>query len=119
MLPEPPRLPELPELLVATVPTDDTTPGVVVPSGSVMLILSPALTCDCIPASRATFTTCLSEDAVSTGPEAGLPSMPWTAVTRIADGSNTTDPRLSTPDGSLTPSAACRSSTATMVRHEK
>jgi len=36
--------------VVATVPTEDTTPGVVLLSGRVMLTWSPLWTCDCKPA---------------------------------------------------------------------
>src|SRR5215467_3759884 len=73
---------------VATVPTEDTTPGVVVPSGSVMLTVSPALTSDSWLTSSGIVTTCRSEVAASTGPDAGPPRLPVTWVTRIASGLN-------------------------------
>ncbi len=73
-----------PGVVVATVPTEDTTPGVVVPSGSVMLTASPALTSDWSEASSGIVTTCRSDVAVSTGPEAGPPRLPVTWLTRSA-----------------------------------
>ena len=63
-------LPLDPVVMVATVPTEEITPGVVAPSGSVTLTASPALTSDCWDASRLMVTTCRSEVADSTGPEA-------------------------------------------------
>src|SRR5580692_1114819 len=70
-----------PDVVVATVPTEDTTPGVVVPSGSGII------------------TTCRSEVAASTGPDAGPPRLPVTWLTRSASGSNTTCPRDRLPGG--------------------
>ncbi len=49
--------------VAATVPTEEITPGVLVPSGSVMLTASPALTCDSCEVARAIVTTCRSEVA--------------------------------------------------------
>src|SRR6185437_11360258 len=71
-----------PEPGEATLPTEDTTPGVVVPSGSVTVTLSPALTSDWSEASSAIVTTCRSEVAASTGPDAGPPRPPVTWLTR-------------------------------------
>src|SRR4029077_20300012 len=45
-------------VVVATVPTNDTTPGVVVPSGRVTVTASPAFTCDSSETSSGTITTC-------------------------------------------------------------
>src|SRR6202043_3717322 len=89
--------------VVATVPTSDTAPGVVVPSGSVMLTGSPALTCDWSEASSGIITTCRSEVAVSTGPDAGPPRLPVTWLTRSASGSNTTCPSDKPSGGLATP----------------
>src|SRR5215470_15022112 len=85
--------------VVAAVPTEETTPGVVVPSGSVMLTVSPAFTSDCCEASSGIVTTCRSDVAVSTGPDAGPPRLPVTAATRSAAGSNTTCPNDRLPGG--------------------
>ena len=54
LLPEPPD--PLEEDVLATFPTEDTTPGVVLLSGRVMATVSPFLTWDCRPASRSTLT---------------------------------------------------------------
>src|SRR5215469_7054866 len=78
--------------VVATAPTDVTTPGVVVPSGSVTVTASPALTSDSWETSSGIITTCRSEVACSTGPFAGPPRLPVTWLTRSAVGSNTTCP---------------------------
>src|ERR1700744_1742398 len=88
-----------PVVVVATVPTEDTTPGVVVPSGSVTVTPSPALTSDCWATSGGTVTASRSDGAVSTGPDAGPPSLPVTWATRSASGSNTTCPSDSDPGG--------------------
>src|SRR5215469_12099588 len=101
-LPEEP--PELDGLdVVATVPTEDTTPGVLVPFGSVTLTASPDLTSDWSEASRLMVTTCRSEVAVSTGPVAGSPRCPVTWETRSASGSNTTCPSDSDAGGEEIP----------------
>ncbi len=76
--------------VTATVPTEDITPGVVVPSGSVTVTLSPAFTSDCCETSSGIVTTWWSDVAVSTGPRAGPPRLPVTVATRSAAGSNTT-----------------------------
>src|SRR6266568_4897698 len=89
--------PSGPDVLVATVPTKDTTPGVVVPAGSVTVTLSPALTSDPWETSSGIITTCSSDVAASTGPDAGPPGLPVTCLTRIARGSNTTCPKDSDP----------------------
>src|SRR5215470_9115660 len=89
--------------VVATVPTAVATPGVVVPSGSVMLTVSPAFTSDCCEASSWIVTTCRSDVAVSTGPDAGPPRLPVRVATRSAAGSNTTCPSDSDPGGKGTP----------------
>ena len=71
-------VPSAPCAVVATVPTEETTPGVEVPFGSVMLTASPARRSDCWDASRGIVTTCRSAVAVSTAfagaavPDAGL-----------------------------------------------
>ena len=90
-------------VVVATAPTEEITPGVVVPSGSATVTLSPAFTCDCMEASSGIVTTCRSDVAVSTGPDAGPPRLPVTVATRNAVGSNTTCPRDSDPGGEETP----------------
>src|SRR5262249_40216481 len=77
---------------VATVPTEDTTPGVVWPVGRVTVTLSPAFTCDCCAASRATVTPRCVEVAANNVPAAGAPRLAEMAVTRIADGRNTAWP---------------------------
>ena len=80
---------------VATVPTEEITPGVVWLSGRVMVTLSPTATSDCWAASRAMVTWRVVEVAVSTGCPgwAGAPSVAETAVTRAAVGRNTAWPR--------------------------
>ena len=88
-----------PDAVVATVPTEEITPGVVVPSGSVTVTVSPALTSDWSAASSGIVTTCRSDVAASTGPDAGAPRIPVTRLTRSASGSNTTCPRDSDPGG--------------------
>src|SRR5258708_36876176 len=64
-VPEPPEPPDPPEA-VATGLTEETFPGVLAPSGSVMLTRSPALTPVCCSASRLTVTTGVVEVAGST-----------------------------------------------------
>jgi hypothetical protein len=107
-----------PEPGEATLPTEDTTPGVVVPSGSVTVTLSPALTCDWPEASSAIVTTCRSDVAASTGPDAGPPRPPVTWLTRSAPGSNTTCPNDRLPGGPATPRRSSSRCTACAVSHE-
>ena len=103
----------------ATVPTDVITPGVKDPSGSVTVTASPSFTSDCRAAPRLIVTTCRVEVAASTAPDAGLPRLPRTELTRSADGSNTTDPSASDPDRLVIPRASCSFSTPAAVSHEK
>src|SRR6202042_1116534 len=70
--------PSCPDVVVATVPTTDTTPGVVVSSGSVTVTASPALTSDSWETSSGIITTCSSDVAAMTGPDAGPPRLPVT-----------------------------------------
>jgi hypothetical protein len=79
-----------PDVVVATLPTEETTPGVVVPSGSVMVTASPALTSDWSEASSGMVPIGSSDVAVSTGPDARFPRFAVTWLTRSARGSNTT-----------------------------
>ncbi len=104
--------------VVATVPTEETTPGVVVPSGSVMLTVSPAFTSDCCEASSGIVTTCWPDVAVSTGPDAGPPRLPVTVATRSAAGSNATCPKDRLPGGLETPRCSSSRCTACAVSHE-
>ncbi len=115
MVAEPPG----PLEVVAALPTADTTPSVVVPSGSVTVTLSPALTSGWSETSSGTVTTCRSEVAARTGPFAEPPRLPVTRLTRSARGSNATDPSGSDPDGEETPSADCSFSTPAVVSQEK
>ena len=64
-------------------------------------------------------TTCRSEVATSTGPDAGPPRLPVTWLTRSAPGSNTTCPSDSDPDGEEVPSADCSFCTPAAVSAEK
>src|ERR1700736_6518252 len=105
--------------VTATVPTEETTPGVVVPSGSVTVTLSPAFTSDCCEASSGIVTTCRSDVAVSTGPDAGPPRLPVTVATRSAAGSNTTCPSDSDPGGEETPRCSSICCTPYAVSQEK
>ncbi len=114
VLPEPPD----PGVVAATVPTEETTPGVAAPSGSVTVTLSPALTCDCWEASSWIVTMCRSEVAASTGPAAEPPRLPVTWLTRSACGSNTTCPSDRVPGGLATPRCSSRFCTPTAVSHE-
>src|SRR5580693_3474493 len=104
-----------PPEVVATLPTADTTPGVVDPSGSVTVTVSPALTSDWSEASSGIVTTCRSEVVASTGPDAGPPRIPVTWATRSVSGSNTTCPKDSNPDGAETPRPDCSFSTPAAV----
>ena len=82
----------------ATVPTDETTPGVVWLSGRSIVTRSPFLTLDCWAAASATVTWRTVEVIPSTGPGATFaPAIGWTLVTRTGPGSNTTDPSGSSP----------------------
>ena len=96
---------------VATLPTEDTTPGVTRPSGRVIITVSPAFTSDCCAASSAMVTTCRAEVAASTAPAAGAPRPAGTVVTRIADGKNTACPSGRVPVCGR-PSRACSLSSA-------
>ena len=107
-----------PAVVVATVPTEEIMPGTVVPSGSVTVTLSPALTCDWSEASSGIVTTCRSEVAVSTGPDAGPPRVPVTWLTRSAPGSNTTCPSDKLPGGPTTPRCSSSCCTAYAVSQE-
>src|SRR5215469_15958666 len=78
------------DVVVATAPTEDTSPWVVVPSGSVTVTASPAFTSDGPETSSGIVTTRRFEVAANTGPDAGPPRLPVTWVTRSASGSNTT-----------------------------
>src|SRR5262249_45772104 len=96
-VPEPPEPelpePELPEPAAPESEPDDEeeddeeatrliceiTPGVTLPSGSVMLTWSPSLTSDCWAASRSMVTTGVVEDAVSTC-DPGVAGPPSAAV---------------------------------------
>ena len=73
----------------ATVPTEETVPGVVAPSGSVTVTASPAVTSASWEVLSRIVTTCRSEVADRTGPDAELPRLPVTLLTRSASGSNT------------------------------
>ena len=107
-----------PCVVVATAPTEEIRPGTVVPSGSVTVTLSPAFTCDWAEASSGIVTTCWSEVAVSTGPDAGPPRATVTWLTRIASGSNTTCPNDRLPGGLITPRCSSSCCTACAVSHE-
>src|ERR1700733_1600650 len=113
-LPGPPAALEV----VATWPTAETTPGAVAPSGNVTVTTSPALISDWSEASSGIVTTCRSEVAASTGPDAGPPRLPVTELTRIASGSNTTCPSGSEPGGAETPTADSSFSTPACVAQE-
>ena len=105
---------------VATVPTEETTPGVVWLLGRVMLTLSPTATSVCCEASNATCTWRVVEVPCSTvWPVWALPpSWADTLVTRTAVGSNTAWPRVSVPVW-VTPRAAWSFSTAVVVADPK
>ena len=103
---------------VATLPTDQITPGVTDPSGSVIVTGSPLVTSDWLAASRLIDTTCRAEVAENTGPDAAPPSDARTAATRSARGSNTACPSGSVPVCS-SPSFACNCSSPYRVSQEK
>ena len=67
-----------PDVVVATVPTEDTTPGVGRPVRQRHRHASPALTSDCCETSSGIVTTSRSDVAASTGPFAGPPRLPVT-----------------------------------------
>src|SRR6202167_6286960 len=97
-----------PDGVVATVPTEEITPGVTSLLGRVMLTWSPTATSDCSSASKAMETWRVVEVADSTGwpAVADAPRVADTEVTRTAVGSNTTWPKLRVPFW-VTPSAGC------------
>ncbi len=88
-------------------------------SGSVTVTASPTATSDSWEVLSWIVTTCWSEVAASTGPAAGPPRLPSTSLTRIAVGSNTTEPSGSDPGGLETPSADSICCTPYAVSHEK
>ena len=102
----------------ATVPTEEIVPGVLALSGSVTVTASPAATSDSCEVFSGIVTTCRSDVAVSTGPDAGLPRLPASWLTRSASGSNTICPNDRLPDGAETPSADCSFCTPDAVSHE-
>src|SRR5580693_801857 len=102
----------------ATVPTEVITPGVVSVLGSVTVTTSPAFTSDSMSVLRLIVTTCRSEVADRMGPDAGLPRLPVTWLTRSASGLKTTEPSDSEPGGLDTPRASSISCAAYRVSHE-
>ena len=100
---------------MATRPTWVTTPGVVRPSGSVMLTGSPSFTSDCMAGSSWMVTTGVVEVAVSTTTPAvaGPPStvLVPSPVISARPGRNTAWPSGRVPV-TVRPSLACSSSTA-------
>ena len=107
---------ELPDGAAATLPTEVTRPGVVLPSGSVIVTRSPAFTCDCRSGSSATLTVRAVELADNTAPVADPPRIACTLVTRAAVGRNPTSPSNSSPVWS-TPRWFCSFSTPALVAH--
>src|SRR5437763_4176138 len=105
---------------VATVPTEETVPGVVRLLGRVMVTLFPSATSVCCEAANATCTWRVVEVACSTVWPGGAPPPSWadTAVTRTAVGSNTAWPSVSVPVW-VTPLAACSFSKAVIVADPK
>ena len=105
---------------VATVPTEETTPGVVWLLGRVMLTLSPTATSVCCEASNATCTWRVVEVACITVWPAWVLPPSWAdrVVTRTAVGSNTAWPRVSVPFW-VSPRAAWSFSTAVVVADPK
>jgi hypothetical protein len=82
----------------ATLPTDETRPGVVLLSGSVIVTGSPTLTSACWAASSLIATSCRIELTMSTGPACTVcPTVGVMLVTRTGPGLNTTEPSCSTP----------------------
>ena len=84
---------------LATVPTEDTTPGVIRLLGRVIVTLSPTATSVCCEASNATCTWRVVEvPCITVWPVRVLPpSWAERLVTRTAVGSNTAWPRASVP----------------------
>ena len=105
---------------VATAPTEDTTPGVVRLFGRVMVTLSPTAILVCCEAFNATCTWRVVEVAcITVSPGWALPpSWADTLVTRTAEASNTTWPRVSVPFW-VTPRAAWSFCTAVVVADPK
>jgi len=105
---------------VATVPTEETTPGVVWLLGRVMVTFSSTATSVCCEAFNATCTWRVVEVAcITVSPAWALPPG-WadTDVTRTAVGSNTAWPRASVPFWVI-PRAAWSFSTAVVVADPK
>ena len=106
-------------LVVATFPTAEITPGVVVPSGSVTPTWSPSLTSPSWEGSRLIVATGIAEVAVisaSPGVAAAPSVTPVShAEIRAAVGRNTACPRVSDPVGLVMPSAVWYCSSAKAV----
>ena len=104
--------------MLATRPTWVTTPGVMLPSGSVMLTRSPSFTSDCSDGSRSIVTIGVIEVAVSTTD----PAVAWPPsdvvlprpVTSAGPGRNAAWPSGSVPV-TVRPSLVCSCSTAYAV----
>ena len=105
---------------VATVPTEETTPGLVWLLGKVIITLFPTATSVCCEASNATCTSRVVEVACSTVCPGWAPPPSWadTAVTRTAVGSNSAWPSVSVPV-CVTPKAACSFSKPVIVADPK
>ena len=105
---------------VATVPTEETTPGVVWLLGRVMVTLSPTATRSVArrPTQPAPREWSRWPASPSGRAERCLPSWADTLVTRTAVGSNTAWPSASVPVW-VTPRAACSFSTAVVVADPK
>src|ERR1700742_1573344 len=84
---------------LATVPTEETTPGVIRLLGRVIVTSSPTATLICCEASNATWTWRVVEVACITVwlTWAALPDWADSVITRMAEGSNTAWPRASVP----------------------
>src|SRR5487761_629118 len=109
-----------PDGQVATAPIEETTPGVVLLLGRVMVTVSPTATSVCCEAPNATCTIRVVEVACITDWPVWVPP-PNSAdmvVTRSAVGSNTAWPRVSAPVR-VTPRAAWSFSTAVVVADQK
>src|SRR5487761_131671 len=109
-----------PDGQVATAPIEETTPGVVVLLGRVMVTVSPTATSVCCEAPNATCTIRVVEVAcITVWPFwVSPPSSADMVVTRTAVGSNTARPRVSLPFW-VTPRAACSLFTAIVVADPK
>ena len=105
---------------LATVPTEETTPGVIRLLGRVIVTLSPAATLICCEASNATWTWRVVEVACITVwlAWAALPDWADSVITRMAEGSNTAWPRASVPFW-VTPRARWSFSSAVVVGDPK